>query len=100
MGWARDAADQLAANGRAVVRPLGGSMRGRIESGQQVTLEPVTLDEISVGDAVFLKWKSGYLLHLVKQIDGERLLIGNNVGRINGWADAEDVLAKVTDVSH
>lgn len=100
MGWARDAADQLATNGRAVVRPLGGSMRGRIESGQQVTLEPVTLDEISVGDAVFLKWKSGYLLHLVKQIDGERLLIGNNVGRINGWADAKDVLAKVTDVSH
>ena len=72
MGWAKDAADQLAETGRAVVRPLGGSMRGRIESGQQVTLEPVTIEELSVGDAVFLKWKSGYLLHLVKKVDGKR----------------------------
>lgn len=99
MGWAKDAADQLAETGRAVVRPLGGSMRGRIESGQQVTLEPVTFKELSVGDAVFLKWKSGYLLHLVKKIDGKRVLIGNNVGKINGWVNAEDVLARVTDIS-
>ncbi|MBC8290806.1 MAG: hypothetical protein H8E37_10870 [Planctomycetes bacterium] len=62
-------------------------------------MEPGTPEELSAGDAVFLKWKSGYLLHLVKQIDGERVLIGNNVGKINGWINAGDVLAKVTDVA-
>jgi hypothetical protein len=95
MGWAKDAAERIA----AVVRPPGGSMRGRIESGQLVTLERATLADLSVGDAVFVRWKSGYLLHLIKQIDGERLLIGNNVGRINGWMDAGAVLAKVTNVA-
>jgi hypothetical protein len=66
MGWAKDAAERIAAEGRAVVRPPGGSMRGRIESGQLVTLERATLADLSVGDAVFVRWKNGYLLHLVK----------------------------------
>src|SRR5687767_8764306 len=41
MGWVNDARKELAAGRQVHVRPSGGSMRGRIESGQRVTLAPV-----------------------------------------------------------
>jgi len=38
MGWVNDALNELAVGRSVQVRPFGGSMRGRIESGQLVTL--------------------------------------------------------------
>jgi hypothetical protein len=98
MGWVNDARKELAA-GRAVkVRPTGGSMRGRIESGQLVTLVPVDPAEVQVDDAVLVAWRGGFLLHLVKEATADQLLIGNNVGRINGWVPRSAVLGKVVAV--
>ena len=98
MGWVSDALKELAA-GRAVqVRPSGGSMRGRIESGQLVTLAPVDPAAVVAGDVVMVQWKGGYLLHLVKEAKEDQLLIGNNVGKINGWAPRSAVLGKVVAV--
>ena len=99
MGWVNDAREALTA-GRAVkVRPTGGSMRGRIESGQLVTLVPVEDPAtIEVGDAVMVAWKGGFLLHLVKEVRGDQLLIGNNVGKINGWVQRSAVLGKMVKV--
>ena len=72
MGWATDARDALRAGRTVKVRPLGGSIRGRIESGQLVTISPVKADEARVGDVVFVRWHEGFLLHLVKGVrDGE-----------------------------
>jgi hypothetical protein len=31
----------------------------------------------------------------VKQIDGNKFLIGNNVGKTNGWLEEKDILGKV-----
>jgi hypothetical protein len=73
-------------------------MRGRIEDGQLVTLTPVEASDVTEGDAVLVRWRGGFLLHLVKRIEGGRFLIGNNVGRINGWVAADAVLAKVTEL--
>lgn len=98
MSWAHDACAALERGERAKVRPHGGSMRGRIESGQLVTLAPATSADVSVGDVVFVRWRGGFLLHLVKQIVGDRLLIGNNVGKINGWVGAGAVLGRVVAV--
>ena len=98
MGWATDAIRELRAGRSARVRPRGGSMRGRIEDGQLVTLSPVDVSEVEVGDAVLVRWRGGFLLHLVKRIEGDRYLIGNNVGRINGWVVASAICAKVTEV--
>lgn len=99
MGWANDAVTELGQGRSAKVRPVGGSMRGRIESGQLVTIRPVTDPaELHVGDAVFVRWKDNYLLHLIRQVDGDQYLIGNNLGRINGWVPARDVLGKVTAI--
>jgi len=40
MGWVTDALRELKAGRPAYVRPIGGSMRGRIESGQAITILP------------------------------------------------------------
>ncbi len=98
MGWATDARNALAAGREVKVRPTGGSMRGRIESGQLVTLAPVDPAAVAVGDAVLVRWRGGVLLHLVKDAKGDQLLIGNNVGKINGWVARTDVLGKVVRV--
>ncbi len=74
-------------------------MRGRIESGQLVTIAPVAPDAVKLDDVVFIRWKGNYILHIVKEIGDQGFLIGNNVGKINGWARREDVLGVVTDVA-
>lgn len=69
-------------------------MRGRIESGQLVTLEPVSdASQLAVNDVVLVRWKGNHILHIVKEI-----LIGNNVGKVNGWASMVDVIAIVTAI--
>lgn len=59
-------------------------MRGRIESGQLVTIAPVRADDAKIGDVVFVRWNEGFLLHLVKGVRVGEVLIGNNVRKING----------------
>ena len=80
------------------MRPHGGSMRGRIESGQLVTLEKVSTGQIEVEDAALVKWKGNYLLHIIKEIRGEEVLIGNNLGKLNGWIPINDVIGKVIKI--
>lgn len=95
MGWIKEALGELTAGRNAQVRPKGGSMRGRIESGQLVTLAPVPPENIGLNDVVLVRWRGHYLLHLVKDIKDENFLIGNNVGKINGWVPRSDIIARV-----
>ena len=60
-------------------------MKGKVESGQLCTVEPVDAATIKVGDIVLCKVNGKQYLHLVKAIQGKRFQIGNNRGRINGW---------------
>ena len=98
MGWVNEARDELAAGREVRVRPFGGSMRGRIESGQLVTLAPVDPEGVRVDDVVLVEWKGNYLLHLVKDVRDGRLLIGNNIGKTNGWVSAAAIQGKVVAV--
>jgi len=75
-------------------------MRGRIESGQLVTLDPSL--EPKIGDAVLCRCKGNVYIHLVKAIQGHgekrQYLIGNNRGGTNGWTSAiYGVVTEVTD---
>ncbi len=98
MGWVKEALKELN-EGRAVqVRPFGGSMRGRIESGQMVTIAPVEPQDVEVEDILLVRWQGNYLLHLVKEIKEGQFLIGNNIGKINGWVGVEAICGKVTAV--
>jgi hypothetical protein len=99
MSWVKDAITALEAGMAAQVRPQGGSMRGRIESGQLVTIAPVTPERVKLDDVVLIRWKGNYILHIVREIGEAGFLIGNNLGKINGWAARDDVIGVVTDVS-
>lgn len=87
MSWATRTIEALAAGEIAQCRPHGGSMRGRIESGQLVTLDPRR--EPQIDDAVLCRCKGSVYVHLVKAMRGhgpqQRFLIGNNRGGLNGW---------------
>jgi hypothetical protein len=87
MSWIKEARTKLQNGQNARVRPFGGSMRGRIESGQLVTIALVQIRDVHSGDVVFLEWKGNYLLHLVVEIEPERVLIGNTLGK-DQWLGA------------
>ena len=98
MGWVKEALKELSESGTCQIRPQGGSMRGRIESGQLVTIEKVIPEQVKIDDAALVKWKGNYLLHIIKEIKEEEVLIGNNLGKLNGWIPLSDVIGKVVKV--
>lgn len=55
MGWANDAIEKLRIGTIAVVKPHGGSMRPRVESGATVTLEPADATVGQVDDIVLCR---------------------------------------------
>jgi hypothetical protein len=69
-------------------------MTGRIESGQLCTVAPVDPVTIAVGDIVLCRVHGAEYLHIVKAIQGQRFLIGNNRGRINGWIGPRSIFGK------
>lgn len=74
-------------------------MEGRVSSGQLCTVEPISdPSKLEVGDVVLCKVNGSQYLHLVKAVQGERFQIGNNKGRINGWAGANQVFGKLVKV--
>lgn len=85
MGWANRAIEALSKGEEAIIKPHGGSMRPKVESGARVTLEPVTVEDLAVGDIVLCRVKGNVFLHLVKALGKGRVQIGNNRGKINGW---------------
>lgn len=92
------AIEELAAGREVQIRPHGRSMTGRINDGELVTLAPVKSDDIKVDDAVLVKVKGNVYLHLVKAMDGDRVLIGNNRGGVNGWTGKDKVMGKCVRV--
>ena len=92
MGWSNGAIEKLLAGETAGIRPHGGSMRPRIESGQHVLLAPIQdPDLLKEGDIVLARVAGNVYLHLVKAVERDRVLIGNNRGGINGWTSKKKV---------
>jgi hypothetical protein len=85
MSWAKFAIEALQRGETTKIRPRGHSMRGKINSGDLVTLEPVNLENLNVGDIVLVRVRGNIYLHLIKAINGPRFQIVNNRGGINGW---------------
>jgi SOS-response transcriptional repressor LexA len=85
MSWAKRAIEALQKGESVQIRPHGHSMRGKVESGSLVTLAPCDKAKLQPGDIVLVRVRGNVLLHLIKATDGERFLIGNNRGKINGW---------------
>ena len=70
-------------------------MTGKVESGQLCTVTPLGATPLEVGAIVLCRVKGSEYLHLVKAIDGDRFLIGNNRGRINGWISIHAIFGRL-----
>lgn len=99
MGWAALYIAKLK-NGETVsFRPRGHSMKGKIESGQPCTVEPITdFASLQKGDIVLCKVSGNEYLHLIKAIQDSRFQIGNNRGRINGWVGPNAIYGKCVSI--
>ena len=99
MGWATRHIERLQSGRTVSFRPSGGSMIGRIESGQLCTVEPIIdASTLQVDDIVLCKVKGAEYLHLIKAIQGTRFQIGNNRGYINGWIGLNSIFGKCVSV--
>ena len=98
MSWAQFAKEALRRGEITKVRPRGHSMKGRVNDGAEVTLEPCDPDTLEVGDIVLVRVRGTDYLHLIKAIDRGRFQIGNNWGGINGWVGRNAIYGKATHV--
>lgn len=91
---------ELAAGKTAKYKGSGNSMHPRIKSGAVVTLEPVELTDVEVGDAVFCKVRGNIFTHVVSALkggpDNRQVQISNLKGHVNGWTTT--VYGRVTHV--
>lgn len=98
MSWATHYIDKLKTGETVQFRPRGNSMKGKIASGQLVTVEPVAGRLLQKGDIVLCRVNGSQYLHLIKAIQGGRYQIGNNIGRINGWVTINSIYGICTNV--
>ena len=98
MSWAKFAIEKLQRGETAKVRPRGHSMRGKVNDGDLVTLEPCDPARLKPGDIVLVKVKGNVYLHLIKAVNDGRFLIGNNRGGINGWVGANGIYGIATEI--
>jgi len=102
MSWADSYIERLLSGHTVQFRPHGNSMRGRIESGQRVTVVPEPEREPEPGDAVLCRVHGRCFLHLVKAVQGHgprrRYLIGNNRGGTNGWITRRHIYGRCVAV--
>jgi hypothetical protein len=73
-------------------------MKGRIESGDLVTVEPLGEHTIKRGNIVLCRVRSSQYLHIVKGLRKGQVLIGNNKGGTNGWTTIDKVYGICTKV--
>ncbi|MEM9069591.1 MAG: hypothetical protein AAGE52_13850 [Myxococcota bacterium] len=98
MGWATGHIEKLKQGETVSFRPRGNSMRGRVESGQLCTVEPLGDRTLEVGDIVLCKVRGAQYLHLIKAIRGRQFQIGNNRGGINGWVTRGSIFGILVQV--
>lgn len=98
MSWANHYIEQLKQGQTVQFRPRGHSMKGKIGSGQLVTVVPIGDRVLEKGDIVLCKVNGSQYLHLIKAVQGHRFQIGNNVGGINGWITAGSIYGICTAV--
>lgn len=98
MSWATFAIEKLRQGETVQIRPRGHSMKGKVNDGALVTVEPCEPDALSVGDIVLVRVKGNDYLHLIKAVNQGRFLIGNNRGGINGWVGKNCVYGVATKV--
>ena len=92
-------ASHLIAGETCKVTGIGNSMTPILKSRQAVICEPVTDDTVlSKKHIVFCKVNGRFYLHLIHAIKGDKFLIGNNHGHMNGWTSKRNVFGRVVEI--
>lgn len=95
----RYTAEHLLNGEKVVCIGIGNSMTPILMSRQEVVLDPVTPEtELKKKDIVLTKVRGNHYLHLIHAIRGDRYLIGNNHGHMNGWVKRDKIYGKVTEI--
>lgn len=84
--WADSFIEKLNNGESVTIKPRGHSMEPRIKDRQPITVNPQ--DSYKVGDAVLCKVNGRIYVHIVKAKVGDKYLIMNNKGKVNGWTSA------------
>jgi Peptidase S24-like len=80
-------------------RAFGSSMEPVIPSGSSVTVEPVDVDKLELGDIVVAKVGDSKMLHLVKAIDVDRRQVEiSGTSATSGWTAFECVYGICTRI--
>lgn len=92
MSWASAYIITLREVGVVEFRPRGTSMDPLVKDKQLVRVKEVTdATVLEYGDIVLCTVNGRQYLHLIKAINGERYLIGNNRGGLNGWTNRRHI---------
>jgi len=73
-------------------------MRGKVNDGDLVTLEPCDSATLRSSDIVLVRVRGRDCLHLIKAINGGRFQIGNSRGHINGWVGHNGIYGRASKV--
>ena len=99
MSWATFAIEKLKLGQTVQIKPRGHSMKGKVNDGALVTVEPYGERAVEVDDIVLVRVKGSDYLHLVKAKDSKgRFQIGNNRGGINGWVGRNCIYGVATKI--
>ena len=98
MSWATNYIQQLREGKVVRFRPRGNSMRGKINSGNLVIVEPLADYIPEKGDIVLCKVRGRSYLHLIKAVRSKQFLIGNNRGGTNGWITINAIYGLCTQI--
>jgi SOS-response transcriptional repressor LexA len=98
MSWAKFAIEALQKGQAAQIKPRGHSMKGKVNDGDLVIVEPCKQEDLKVGDIVLVRVRGRVYLHLIKAVDRGRFLIGNNRGGVNGWVGSNSVYGIATKI--
>ena len=92
MSWATHYILKLQTEPEVEFRPRGNSMEPLVKDNQLVRVRKLAEDEpVEQGDIVLVTVQGRQFLHLVKAVQGNRVLIGNNRGGLNGWTPRKQV---------
>lgn len=92
MSWATPYILALREADQVEFRPRGNSMEPIVKDNQLVVVRAVReLTPLEPGDVVLCTVNGRQYLHLIKAVNADRYLIGNNRGGLNGWTNRKHV---------
>ena len=93
------AIEAIKKEGECFIQGFGGSMEPILHSGDVFKFSLVQDDtKLNKNDIVFCKVHGNLFLHKIIAINGDRIQIGNNQGKINGWTNRKNIYGKFVEV--